>query len=153
MIQAEGSISDYGNFPCIFFVGQAETVLGGRQLRIPGRRILSTIERDLLKRTDLENALRRSEIEVADLKARLAEWEERYDALPKRDASFSTVSGREVKPLYTELDHSRAHKPIGYPGMYPFTRGPYATMYTTPLWTMRQLAGFAPAEETNQRYK
>ena len=94
---------------------------------------MSTIERDILKRTDLEKALRQSELEVTDLRARLAEWEDRYDALPKRDAPFSTVSGREVKPLYTELDHSPADKPIGYPGMYPFTRGPYATMYRTCL--------------------
>ena len=114
---------------------------------------MSTIERDLFKRTELEQALKDSELEVTDLKARLAEWEERYEALPKRDALFSTVSGKDVKPLYTALDHSPADKQIGYPGMYPYTRGPYATMYRTRLWTMRQFAGFATAEETNERYK
>jgi methylmalonyl-CoA mutase, N-terminal domain len=39
------------------------------------------------------------------------------------------------------------------PGEFPFTRGPYGTMYRTRLWTMRQFAGFGTAEETNERYK
>ncbi|MGB1842292.1 MAG: methylmalonyl-CoA mutase family protein, partial [Longimicrobiales bacterium] len=90
---------------------------------------------------------------MAELKARLAEWEESYDALSKRDVLFSTVSGREVRPLYTSLDHAADDASVGYPGMYPFTRGPYTTMYRTRLWTMRQFAGFATAEETNERYK
>jgi len=42
---------------------------------------------------------------------------------------------------------------LGFPGSYPFTRGPYTTMYRTRLWTQRQFAGFASAEETNERYK
>ncbi len=42
---------------------------------------------------------------------------------------------------------------LGFPGEFPFTRGPYTTMYRTRLWTMRQFAGFATAEETNERYK
>lgn len=114
---------------------------------------MSTIEKDVLSRTDLEDAVKDREREIAELRARLAEWEEAYDGTAKRDAHFTTVSGREVKPLYTELDHEADHESVGYPGLYPFTRGPYTTMYRTRLWTMRQFAGFATAEETNERYK
>ena len=115
---------------------------------------MSTIERDVLSRSELDALVREREAEVVDLKARLAEWEERYDAIPKRDALFTTVSGREVKPLYTELDRSGADEDaLGLPGAYPFTRGPYTTMYRSRLWTQRQFAGFATPEETNARYK
>ncbi|MDX1492983.1 MAG: methylmalonyl-CoA mutase family protein [Longimicrobiales bacterium] len=117
--------------------------------------MMSTIERELESRSELEKALRERERELEELKARLAEWEETYEATPTRDALFTTVSGREVKPLYTELDRVGAsdEDDLGMPGSFPFTRGPYATMYRTRLWTMRQFAGFATAEETNARYK
>ncbi len=118
---------------------------------------MSTIEKEVLQRADLEEAVRDRDRQIADLKARLAEWEETYDATPKRDDLFTSVSGREVQPLYTELDRLEAdpdgEDPLGFPGSYPFTRGPYSTMYRTRLWTMRQFAGFATAEETNARYK
>lgn len=116
---------------------------------------MSTIERELESRSELERTLRERERELADLKARLAEWEEAFEATPQRDALFTTISGREVKPLYTELDRADAsdEDDLGVPGSFPFTRGPYATMYRTRLWTMRQFAGFATAEETNERYK
>ena len=60
-----------------------------------------------------------------------------------------------MKPLYTPVDlvDSEYDQSLGLPGDYPFTRGPYGTMYRTRLWTMRQFAGFATAEETNLRYK
>jgi methylmalonyl-CoA mutase N-terminal domain/subunit len=114
---------------------------------------MSTIERELLDRAELEEAVRDRDREISELKARLAEWEEVYDSVPKRDAVFSTVSGREVRPLYTELDRGGGADALGFPGSYPFTRGPYTSMYRTRLWTMRQFAGFATAEETNARYK
>lgn len=117
---------------------------------------MSTIEKDVTTPTDLAEAVRRKEAELADLRARLAEWNEAAAATPTRDdAPFTSISGREVKALYTELDRIDARSPsdeLGLPGEYPFTRGPYATMYRTRLWTMRQFAGFATAEETNQRY-
>ena len=64
------------------------------------------------------------------------------------------MSGNEVEPLYTP-NHAKGSylERLGVPGGFPFTRGPYATMYRTRLWTMRQFAGFATAEETNRRYK
>ncbi|OLY79694.1 Methylmalonyl-CoA mutase, mitochondrial [Smittium mucronatum] len=56
-----------------------------------------------------------------------------------------------VKPLYTKEDTAHLEKEI--PGKYPFTRGPYATMYTYRPWTIRQYAGFSTVEESNAFYK
>jgi len=103
---------------------------------------------------ELEERVREQELELAELRARLAEWEAAFDRIPKRETDFTTVSGTPVKPLYTPLDGgSDAYlEKVGFPGQYPFTRGPYTTMYRTRLWTMRQFAGFGTAEETNRRY-
>ncbi|MEE9132091.1 MAG: methylmalonyl-CoA mutase family protein [Gemmatimonadota bacterium] len=78
--------------------------------------------------------------------------------MPKRDeVTFDSLSGRELAPLYTPLDtgvyDAEYLEKLGFPGEYPFTRGPYTTMYRTRLWTMRQFSGFGTSEETNQRYK
>jgi methylmalonyl-CoA mutase N-terminal domain/subunit len=71
----------------------------------------------------------------------------------EREAEFSTISGAEIKPLYTEADlDGEAGEKIGEPGSYPFTRGPYPSMYRGRLWTMRQFAGFGTVEETNERF-
>src|SRR5881398_3038083 len=84
------------------------------------------------------------------------EWRrELYDAKPEREGElFSTISGLENEPLYTpdnvEVDYDRD---LGYPGVYPFTRGVYPSMYRGKLWTMRQFAGFGTAEETNERFR
>jgi methylmalonyl-CoA mutase, N-terminal domain len=85
-----------------------------------------------------------------------AEWKrELYDAKPEREGElFTTISGLENEPLYTpdnvEIDYERD---LGYPGVYPFTRGVYPSMYRGKLWTMRQFAGFGTAEETNARFR
>src|SRR4051812_725652 len=68
-----------------------------------------------------------------------------------RDALFTTISGEEVKPLYTAADLPELDQ-IGVPGEFPFTRGVYESMYRGRLWTMRQFAGFGTAEETNERF-
>jgi methylmalonyl-CoA mutase, N-terminal domain len=83
------------------------------------------------------------------------EWRrELYEAKPERDALFTTISGLETDPLYTpdnvEIDYERD---LGYPGVYPYTRGVYPSMYRGRLWTMRQFAGFGTAEETNARFR
>jgi methylmalonyl-CoA mutase N-terminal domain/subunit len=83
------------------------------------------------------------------------EWRrELYDAKPERDALFTTISGLENEPLYTpdnvEIDYERD---LGYPGVYPYTRGVYPSMYRGKLWTMRQFAGFGTADETNARFR
>jgi methylmalonyl-CoA mutase N-terminal domain/subunit len=116
---------------------------------------MSTTERDVLSRSELDALVRERETELAELKALLEEWREAYDLTARRDATFTTLSGREVEPLYTQLDRVGTDEvdTVGLPGLYPFTRGPYASMYRTKLWTMRQFAGFATAEETNERYK
>jgi methylmalonyl-CoA mutase, N-terminal domain len=83
------------------------------------------------------------------------EWRrELYDEKRDRDALFTTISGLEIEPLYTpdnvEIDYERD---LGYPGVYPYTRGVYPSMYRGQLWTMRQFAGFGTAEETNRRFR
>jgi len=75
----------------------------------------------------------------------------------ERAAAFRTLSGQPVRELYTPADLPPGiggpHDPIGLPGAYPFTRGPYASMYRGRLWTMRQFAGFGTSEETNERFR
>jgi methylmalonyl-CoA mutase, N-terminal domain len=84
------------------------------------------------------------------------EWRrELYDASPERRGElFSTMSGIENEPLYApgsvDADYARE---LGHPGVYPFTRGVYPSMYRGRLWTMRQFAGFGTAEETNERFR
>jgi methylmalonyl-CoA mutase N-terminal domain/subunit len=77
-------------------------------------------------------------------------YRERYAAAPERRATFTTLSGEPVRPLYAEPADPGA---IGLPGEYPFTRGVYPSMYRGRLWTMRQFAGFGTAEETNERFR
>src|SRR5215213_804119 len=72
----------------------------------------------------------------------------------EREVDFSTMSGHPIKPLYDEADLSGSPaEKIGAPGEYPFTRGPYPSMYRGRLWTMRQFAGFGTVEETNERFQ
>ena len=72
----------------------------------------------------------------------------------ERQAQFYTLGGFPVKRVYTALDlESMPPQDIGLPGQYPFTRGPYPTMYRSRLWTMRQIAGFGTGEDTNKRFK
>ncbi len=91
----------------------------------------------------------------ADVKGSDAWKQELYEAAPERQGElFSTISGIENEPLYTpesgEIDYDRE---LGFPGVYPFTRGVYPSMYRGKLWTMRQFAGFGTAEETNERFR
>ena len=105
---------------------------------------------------DLIERIERQERELAALRAKLGAWEAAFDRLPRRLEAYETISGAPIEPLYTPADlpadwdyESR----LGLPGEFPFTRGPYTSMYRTRLWTMRQFAGFGTAEETNLRYK
>lgn len=115
---------------------------------------MSTLEHEIVDGAELAAAVARKEAELRALRSKLTEWREAVADTPVRDVEFTSVSGREVAPLYTPLDLGDAgyDERLGLPGEFPFTRGPYATMYRTRLWTMRQFAGFATAEETNQRY-
>ena len=79
-----------------------------------------------------------------------ADWQDRAAKETKgRDLSRETPEGITVKPLYTSAD---AIDP-GLPGFEPYTRGPYASMYTGRPWTIRQYAGFSTAEESNAFYR
>jgi methylmalonyl-CoA mutase N-terminal domain/subunit len=76
-------------------------------------------------------------------------------AAAERRERFETSSGIEIQDLYTPADTADLDedRDLGRPGEPPFTRGVQATMYRSRLWTMRQYAGFATAEETNRRFR
>lgn len=88
-------------------------------------------------------------------------WEEARTASekkhPPRPERFTTLSDMEVPLLSTPLDLEASQfdylKDLGFPGEFPYTRGVQANMYRGKLWTMRQFAGFADAEQTNKRFK
>jgi methylmalonyl-CoA mutase, N-terminal domain len=71
----------------------------------------------------------------------------------ERPAEHTTMSGHPIAPLYGPGDApADPEATIGRPGEFPFTRGPYESMYRGRLWTMRQFAGFGTVEETNERF-
>jgi methylmalonyl-CoA mutase, N-terminal domain len=74
--------------------------------------------------------------------------------MPERKADFANTSGIPVNRVYTPLDMTEFDylKQLGLPGQYPYTRAVQPTAYRGRFWTMRQYAGFATAEETNERY-
>src|SRR3954453_1303647 len=83
-------------------------------------------------------------------------WREQlYEAVPERQGElFSTMSGIENDPLATpDTVDVDVERDLGFPGVYPYTRGVYPSMYRGRLWTMRQFAGFGTAEETNERFR
>ncbi len=89
-----------------------------------------------------------------------SEWTEKtldpsLKRFPERQERFITSSEIPVAPLYTpeDLEGSDYNEKVGYPAEYPYVRGPQPTMYRGRLWTMRQYAGFAGAEESNLRYR
>lgn len=69
--------------------------------------------------------------------------------------SWITPEGIHLKPLYTfkDVEPRLDEVKTEMPGIYPFTRGPYASMYTNQPWTIRQYAGFSTAEESNRFYR
>src|SRR5215203_4389944 len=73
-------------------------------------------------------------------------WEQAFSASPVRDTDFETMSGVPLEPVYGPDDGD-------FPGVFPYTRGPYASMYRSRLWTMRMFAGFGTADDTNWRFK
>src|SRR5271170_2575962 len=73
-------------------------------------------------------------------------WREQFKRSPKRSARFETMSGVPLDPVY-------GPEGAELPGQFPYTRGPYASMYRSRLWTMRQFAGFGSAADTNGRFK
>ncbi len=80
-------------------------------------------------------------------------WEEE-ESEQERTERFSTVSDQEIKALYSPIDIEEFdyQESLGFPGLYPFTRGVQASMYRGRLWTMRQFSGFGTAKDTNHRF-
>ena len=106
------------------------------------------VERQPLSQTAIEN-----------LRAEVSDWESNEVATflskqAERKPAFFTFGDVPVKRTYTAADLAETPiEDIGLPGRYPFTRGPYPTMYRSRTWTMRQIAGFGTGEDTNKRFK
>ena len=75
------------------------------------------------------------------------------DRRPERREPFESFSGSEVERLYTPEHVEEATKDGGFPGEFPYLRGPYPTMYRARPWTMRQIAGYGRPEDTNDRLR
>ncbi len=94
---------------------------------------------------------------MSNFHEQLEDWENATlsKALKKnseRRENFATTSNIPVERVYGPTDGDYPDK-LGLPGQFPFTRGAQPTMYRGRLWTMRQYAGFASAEESNNRYR
>ena len=126
----------------------------GHSLDAPETReiYLSAEERDVEEPTEAKSSLEGSPDPEAWKSTTLATSLER---MPRQKRAFTTLSGFEIEDLYTAADvgGGGGAKVIGFPGEYPFTRGVHATMYRARPWTIRQVAGFGTAEDTNGRYK
>src|SRR5206468_468031 len=96
---------------------------------------------------------------IERIRAEREAWEARELAdfvrrQPEARPEYRTGSGRPVQRVYTPEDVADTPwSDIGLPGRWPFTRGPYATMYRGRRWTVRQIAGFGTGEDTNNRFK
>ncbi|MBI2160264.1 MAG: methylmalonyl-CoA mutase family protein [Candidatus Rokubacteria bacterium] len=96
---------------------------------------------------------------IERIRAKQRAWEARelrefLARQPESRADCRTGSGLPVERVYTPADiAATSFDEIGLPGRYPFTRGPYPTMYRGRLWTMRQIAGYGTGSDTNQRFR
>jgi methylmalonyl-CoA mutase N-terminal domain/subunit len=100
-----------------------------------------------------------AEDEASRIEAQVRDWEDNELAKflakrPETREQYFSGSGAPVQRVYTQADVADVpFEEIGLPGQYPFTRGPYPTMYRGRPWTMRQIAGFGTPAETNQRFQ
>ena len=100
-----------------------------------------------------------SDDEALKARAQRLQWEENELAeflrkQPEAKQRYQTLSGIPVERVYTpEHLANTPFEEIGFPGKYPYTRGPYPTMYRGRNWTMRQIAGFGTGEDTNRRFR
>ncbi len=105
------------------------------------------------------SAIERTDQHLDAIAAQLRAWEQHELAdflrrAPERRPHYQTESGIPLKRLYTPLDVAGTpNEAIGLPGQFPFTRGPYPSLYRGKRWTMRMFSGFGTAEDTNQRFK
>lgn len=97
--------------------------------------------------------------DLEELRRRQEQWQatvygEAVRRYPERQSSFVTTSGIPIPSIVTEADVNVDYlDDLGFPGEYPYTRGVQPTMYRARFWTMRQYAGYASAEESNERYR
>ncbi len=112
----------------------------------------SKLNGEQLTRLIEESVARQIEEDMADWESdELAGFLER---LPEQKSEYASGSGLPTKRVYTPADTADTPwEDVGLPGRYPFTRGPYPTMYRARPWTMRQIAGFGSGAETNERLK
>src|SRR6266702_2738963 len=96
---------------------------------------------------------------IERMRAMQRDWEanelrEFLERQPESRPEYRTGSLLPVERVYTPVDVAdTALEALGLPGRYPFTRGPYPTMYRGRLWTMRQIAGYGTGEDTNRRFR
>ena len=97
--------------------------------------------------------------ELEKLRRELEEYDRQLEEILKKRKElkerFETISGIEVKRLYTPLDIESMDymRDLGFPGQFPFTRGLHHTMYRGRIWTMRMFSGFGTPKQTNRRFK
>jgi len=93
---------------------------------------------------------------IKNIAEKSGQWDKVTEPMRARKTRprFITVSGDEINELYTPKDteHLDYEAKIGFPGIYPYTRGVHNTMYRGRLWTMRQFSGMGNARQTNERY-
>ncbi|MED1782262.1 methylmalonyl-CoA mutase [Brevibacillus fortis] len=100
-----------------------------------------------MKRPDFSKMAYQSKRDVSDLFPQLGVNPQ------EKEQMWQTLEQIPVKPLYT-MEDVEGMDHLGYmPGLPPYTRGPYPTMYVTQPWTVRQYAGFSTAEESNAFYR
>ena len=108
---------------------------------------------------DMTDRGARAQDQVEAIRAEVRDWETNEVAnflrkQKERKDEFFTLGDIPVRRTYTAADLAETPpEDIGLPGRYPFTRGPYPTMYRSRNWTMRQIAGFGTGEDTNVRFK
>lgn len=97
--------------------------------------------------------------QIDDISKMRSDWEKRELAefarrQPESRSEYSTASGLPLKRVYTAEDlRDQKFSEIGLPGQFPYTRGPYPTMYRGRVWTMRQIAGYGTGADTNERFR
>ncbi len=89
------------------------------------------------------------------IKEQKEKWDKLSESMKQRNVKFVTDSEIPIKPLYTPLDIKEKDylNDISFPGVAPYTRGVYPSMYRGQLWTMRLFSGHGTPEETNKRWK
>ncbi len=95
------------------------------------------------------------DVDITKLEAQAKEWQKESEGWEERKPVFKTDAGIPLKPFYTPLDTSGidAVDDVAMPGIAPYARGIYPTMYRGRLWTIRMFSGFGTPEETNGRWK